>query len=175
MARPSSIDRLPAEIREEIGRLRDAGRTIDEILAHLRTLEVGVSRSALARHTQELDAIAETIRRSRGIAEGVTRALGEDEGRVARFNVEMCHAIVMKAMVGEDGQPAEFDPKELMFISTTLQKLTQAAKTDADLALRIRREAAQAAAKEAEAAAGEMGLSRETVETIKARILGVTA
>ena len=41
MARPSKIDRLPQELRDAIGDLRRQGRTIDEILAHLRSLGVG--------------------------------------------------------------------------------------------------------------------------------------
>ena len=36
--RPSSIDRLPESIREEIGRLRMNGATLDQILAHLATM-----------------------------------------------------------------------------------------------------------------------------------------
>lgn len=47
VSRPSSVDRLPAEMRDAIGRLRDAGHTIDEIMAHLADMESMVSRSAL--------------------------------------------------------------------------------------------------------------------------------
>ena len=64
MARPSSISRLPPEIREAIGALRQDGRTIDEILAKLRELAPAaeVSRSALGRHVQVLDRIGEQLR-----------------------------------------------------------------------------------------------------------------
>jgi hypothetical protein len=56
MARPSTIDRLPAEVRELIARRRADGRTIDEIRATLADMDVRPSRSALARHISELDA-----------------------------------------------------------------------------------------------------------------------
>ena len=57
MARPSSIDQLPETVRAEIGRLRQNGRTIDEILAHLRKLDgiAPISRSALGRHLQHME------------------------------------------------------------------------------------------------------------------------
>lgn len=56
MARMSSIDRLGAELQERIGTMRADGSTIDEIMAHLRGLGIRVSRSALGRHVQHLDA-----------------------------------------------------------------------------------------------------------------------
>ncbi len=38
MPRQSSVDKLPEEVRVEIGRLRGLGWTIDQILEHLRGL-----------------------------------------------------------------------------------------------------------------------------------------
>jgi DNA-binding transcriptional ArsR family regulator len=55
MAHMSTIRRLPAELREMIARLRQNGLTIDEIMAKLHELDVGVSRSALGRHIKLLD------------------------------------------------------------------------------------------------------------------------
>ena len=57
MARPSTIQRLPTEVRELIAELREEGRTIDEVLEKLRELRLDVSRSALGRHVKQLDAI----------------------------------------------------------------------------------------------------------------------
>ena len=69
MARNSSIDRLPAAIREKIGQLRQAGKTIDEILEKLKELDVDVSRSALGRHCKQLEEVSKSIRQSRIVAE----------------------------------------------------------------------------------------------------------
>lgn len=63
MPRPSSISRLPAEIRDKIGALRAEGRTIDEIVAKLEELNVDVSRSALGRHCKRLESVQANIRR----------------------------------------------------------------------------------------------------------------
>ncbi len=66
MARPSSVDQLPDDIRAEIGRLRMQGVTIDGILVHLRQLHgaTQVSRSALGRHIKGIEKLGERIRRA---------------------------------------------------------------------------------------------------------------
>ena len=40
MARPSKLDKLDPTIREAIVRLRERGHTIDEIMAHLDTVQL---------------------------------------------------------------------------------------------------------------------------------------
>src|SRR5690606_36749791 len=140
MPRPSSIDRLPPEIREEIGRLRARGRTIDEILAKLRELDVDVSRSALGRHVKQLDQIGEELRRSRAIAEAMVERFGDaPESKVARLNIELAHALVMKCMVGEDGDTVELSPREAQFVSDALYRLSKAAKEDVEREVKIRK------------------------------------
>ncbi|MGZ8371111.1 MAG: phage protein Gp27 family protein, partial [Caulobacteraceae bacterium] len=63
---PSSIDKLPPEVRALIGELREKrGCTIDEIMDKLRELEVDVSRSAVGRHVRKLADIGAEMRRSR--------------------------------------------------------------------------------------------------------------
>lgn len=54
--RPSSIDRMPKDIQDEIYRLRFAeGRHLDEIIAHLRGMGAETpSRTALGRHIKSL-------------------------------------------------------------------------------------------------------------------------
>lgn len=181
MPRPSTIDRLPPEIREEIGRLRTRGRTIDEILGKLRELDVDVSRSALGRHVKQLDQIGEELRRSRAIAEQLVERLGDaPESRTARLNIELMHSLVLKCLVGEDGAVVELDGKEAMFIATALQKLAQASKQDVEREQKIREavkaEIAARAASTAKDAGSEMkraGLSAATIEKIETEILGI--
>lgn len=178
MARKSKIDRLPAEVKEAIGRLRRDGRTIDEILAKLRELDVDVSRSGLGRHIQGLDAIAAEIERSRGIAEALVDRFGDaPESRTARLNVELMHAQVTKLLVPDADGNVSMDAQGAYFLSTSLARLAQAAKFDTDREIKAReRVAKETAEKAADAAAGaakEGGLSEETVQLIRARILGM--
>lgn len=179
--RPSSITRLPDEVRLKIGALRDQGRTIDEILEHLEKLDVDVSRSALARHVKKIDAVAEDMRRNRAIAEGIGRTLGDDQtGRVARMNIELLHGMLMKLMTGadEDGGPVTLEAKEAMMLAIAIEKASKASKSELDIQIKEaveteRRTATQDAAKAAEKSARKAGLSTETVEAIKASILGI--
>jgi hypothetical protein len=187
MARPSTIARLPSEIREAIGRLRDQGRTLDEILTHLQGMEVTVSRSALGRHVQQMDKVGERLRRSRAISEALVRQLGDaPESQTARLNIEMMHSFLFDFLASaeegaEEGSEAALahvrDPKSVALMAEAVQRLTTASRNNADYVARLEdRAAAKAkagAARAAEAVAREKGLSADTVRAIKASILGV--
>lgn len=187
MARPSTIARLPSEIREAIGRLRDQGRTLDEILTHLQGMEVTVSRSALGRHVQQMDKVGERLRRSRAISEALVRQLGDaPESQTARLNIEMMHSFLFDFLASaeegaEEGSEAALahvrDPKSVALMAEAVQRLTIASRNNADYVARLEdRAAAKAkagAARAAEAVAREKGLSADTVRAIKASILGV--
>jgi hypothetical protein len=141
VARPSLIARLPADIRELIGRLRQDGRTIEEIRVKLLELDVAVSKSALGKHTKKLDAIGEQIRRSRAIGEALIAKLGEaPEHRTARLNIELMHSLVMDLLAGEDGQPVQLTPESAMLLSRALRDLAASAKSDAELEVKLRKE-----------------------------------
>jgi hypothetical protein len=187
MARPSTIARLPGEIREAIGRLREQGRTLDEILTHLQGMEVTVSRSALGRHVQQMDKVGERLRRSRAISEALVRQLGDaPESQTARLNIEMMHSFLFDFLASaeegaEEGSEAALahvrDPKSVALMAEAVQRLTTASRNNADYVARLEdRAAAKAkagAARAAEAVAREKGLSADTVRAIKASILGV--
>lgn len=133
MARPSKIDRLPTEIRDAIGDLRRQGRTIDEILAHLRTLGVDdVSRTGLGEHIKKWDAMAKALNGSRAAAEAIMARM-EDQGaddRMARLNIQMLHASLMELQRGEDGEPAKLDPKEAAQLAKAVKDLVAASRSD---------------------------------------------
>jgi hypothetical protein len=187
MVRPSTIARLPGEIREAIGRLRDQGRTLDEILTHLQGMEVSVSRSALGRHVQQMDKVGERLRRSRAISEALVRQLGDaPESQTARLNIEMMHSFLFDFLASaeegaEEGSEAALahvrDPKSVALMAEAVQRLTTASRQNVEFVARVEdRAAAKAkagAARAAEAVAREKGLSADTVRAIKASILGV--
>lgn len=188
MSRPSSIDRLPSEIREAIGRLRsDHGKTIDEILAHLREMEVEVSRSALGRHIQSMDKVGERLRRSRAVSEALVRQLGDaPESQVARLNIELLHSFMYDFMAlaesdeGEDGQAAKAllqNPKAVALFAEATQRLTTASRQNLEFVTKVEARATERAKKGAAdamtAAAKAQGLSAETIDAIKKSILGV--
>jgi len=135
MARPSKVDRLPPEIRDAIGDLRREGRTIDEILAHIRGMGVGekdVSRTGLGKAVKKWDALAARLNDSRSAAEAIMSRLEapDADDRVARLNIQSLHASLMELMRGEDGECPQFTPQEAMFVSATIKNLVSAAKVD---------------------------------------------
>jgi hypothetical protein len=188
--RPSSIDQLPDEIKSEIGRLRTQGCTIDQILEHLRLLVGGkptVSRSALGRHVQGLDRVAEQIRRSRDIATALVQELGETpESETARLNIELMHTAILdlrlKAGAGEgvdaDGKAAlDGNPMGIMMLSKAIDHLASAQKRNADfqkmVELRVAEKTKAAVAAAVAKVTKARGITEETSEAIKAVIFGV--
>lgn len=185
MARPSKIDKLPPELREEIGRLRQRGKSIDEILRKLRELdpEADVSRSGLHRHVQRIDRIGEELRRSRAVAEGIARALGDKPAdELTRASIELLHQGVFEllsdaaAAEDEEGEAARAlvrNPKASALLAETIERLVKSSRGNLEFVTSIEKRAKAEAAASAETAAKEAGLSGAMIDTIKRRILGL--
>lgn len=180
--RPSSIDRMEPEVRDWIGRLREQGRTLDEIIAKLRELDVEAlpSRSALHRHLQKADAIAERLRKSRAVADVIVRRLGDAEpDKATRLNIELMHQAVfdMLSNDGEDGEPVVLEPMQVMLMAKALDHLGKASKDDVARTVAIERRAAEKARAEAVTAmtsvAKKAGLSKERVEELRDEFLNL--
>lgn len=186
MQRPSSIDKLPPEIRELILRLRnEKGFTFDQIMAKLVELEVvHISRSSVGRWVKRQAPIAERLRRSREITEAIFRETGkEPASKTAQLNIELMHSIVFDLFtVSEDGDPAAIEnmkssPSDMEKLARTVSHLVSAAKGDAEYQKRIRDEIERTVREEAAAGlaetAKERGWDNDTIDAVKARILGV--
>lgn len=175
--RPSSIDRLPEEIRTSIGNLRRNGRTIDEILDHLRQLDVEVSRSALGRHVKSMAEIGEDIRRTETMARFIVDKFGEEsDERVGRANMRMLQSALMgiltEARVDEDGERVSLSAEEAKSLSLSLQRLVTAQRMDAERQLKMQAAFAKTAAASAEKAMKSRGMSQDTIDFIRQAVLG---
>ncbi|MCW3835984.1 DUF3486 family protein [Sphingomonas canadensis] len=182
--RRSTVDRLDPEIKKMIADLRiDFGWTIDEILTKLRELGQGeISRSALGRHVKSIEEVGAQLRHSREMAKALIEQVGDaPEDRVADLNIELLHAMILRLVTATndegDGQPVTFGPEDAMFLGRTIQSLASARKTNAEMIFKVRQETARAAAKAVDAVAKDVpaGLTRETVDEIKRRIMGIAA
>lgn len=168
MARPSKIDRLPAEVREQIGRLREGGCTIDQILAKLRELDADVGRTGLGEYIKKFDRIRDRIHNSRAAAETIMARLETaDDDRVARLNIAALHAGVMELMGGEDGEPVTLDPKSAKLLSETMRNLASAAKSDQDRIITLKRHLAEQVRAKVDAIAGEVGAAKEPMDPME--------
>lgn len=179
MPKPSSIDRLPEEIREEIGKLRRQGRTIDEILDKLRELlpeDQQPSRSAVGRHVKKIEVLGARIRASREMANALVDRLGDGgENKLLRLNAELMQGVITNLLVSDDGEPVTLGPKEAAFLANALQRIATAQKADADLVGKIRdeqrKEIEAEMKRKLEEAAGSGGFDAEAAEEAR-RILG---
>jgi hypothetical protein len=180
MRRPSTIDKQPAAIRDAVGKLQDGGATIDEIVAHLATLDVAVSRSAVHRHVQKLAAVGDRMRQSRAVAEGLVRQLGDaPESKAARLNIELAHSAIFELMTKAEDASGIEDPQAAMFLARSIESLTKASRHDVAFIEEVEKRAAARAQKAAAAAvdvvAKQRGIAADTLAAIKAGIFGVKA
>jgi len=175
MARPGVIDRLPAEVREKIGRLRAAGSTRDEIRALLeRDHGLRIARSTMGDHLRRLDQLHEQIRRTRGIAEAMVERFGDaPEHRTGRLAIELAQGVMMQLLAGEDGEPVSLTPQEAAFVAKAIADLARAQRLDAERELKLRQEFARQAADQAETVARGEGLTDAALARIRAVILGL--
>lgn len=179
---PSTIDRLPAELRELIAKLRKEGRSVSEIHDHLSRLDAGVSRSAVGRHLKSMAEVGEEMRRAQEMARFVVEELGDEpDERVARANMRILQGGIMQLLMdrplGEDGEPIRLDAAEAKEISLSLQRLVSAQRMEADRVLRLQAEARRAtqeeAARKLDAAAKTGEVDPAAVAQAK-RIMGFT-
>lgn len=174
--KPSSIDRLPEEVRAKIAELRRQNITIDQILEHLGTLGVEVSRSALGRHVRSLAEIGEQIRRTEAMSKFVVERFGEEsDDRVARASMRILQSAMLELVTeerfDEEGKPVHLTAKEAKELSLALQRLVNAERTETERELKLRAAFKKEAAEKLDGAARTGEIDPDAVERAK-RILG---
>ena len=104
--------------------------------------------------------------------------LGEDDGggKVLRMNTELLHSISTRLMLAKvDGNEVKMDAKDVAFLASAMSKLSSATRGDVEREIRVRQHLLTKAADTVDTVAHEAGLSSETVDMIKRRILGIGA
>lgn len=108
MARKSSIDRLPTEVRSHIERrLREDKFTLDELIADLQhqfPSEDKPSRSALGRYRQGFDVMVQRMREQETMSRLLVSELGESpDDRAGALMVQALTTLVNKAVFDAQG------------------------------------------------------------------------
>lgn len=181
MARKSTVTKLDSRLRDAVDALvRDGSYTLDEILDHLAQINGGkapVSRSALGRYTQAAETQMQRYREAQEVAK-VWMGKLEDEpnGDVARLLPEMLRSVAFQTIGTMSDREEGADAQELMFLAKALADLGKANTASMSIELKLReiRAKAKAVAEEVTTAAKAGGLSDETAELIRRKILGVT-
>lgn len=178
MPRRSRVEQLDPRIREQVDRLVRAGRTIDEITGHLEQLagEAAPSRSSVGRYVRNTREQMARYREAQELAKvWVGRIEEEPEGDVGRLLSEMLRTVAFQQLAASGDEGAELNTKEVAMLAGAIRDLSNADKTRADMALRIRKEVAKEAADAAARVATKGGLSGEAVQEIRREILGVAS
>jgi len=184
MSQRSTIEQLPPEQRARVDALCvDKSLTLTELRERL-TEEIGdaaPSRSALGRHRLKVEEVAQAMRESREAAKVLRAEMGDLTDDVqSRLNYEMLQGQLFKAQMAI--MSGDFAPenmiKEFRGMADALYRLSASRKIDADRIVRIKQEAAKETAQKAvteidAVAAKTPGLSKDTVDDIKRRILGI--
>ena len=168
----SSIDRLPAKLREAVDRAIADGATIDEITARIRADGGSCSRSAVGRYAKKVRDMVREEQEFDRIAETFTRTLGERAGdHTSRLAIQCLRTLVLHA-TADLRERAETEPVTVDELARLALALRRIESTDK---LRIEREraAAKAAACADRPADGmRKGLSSEAVAAIREAIEG---
>lgn len=179
MSGKSSIKTLPPAILAEVNRLlSDNLATIDEVVAAIATAGHNRSRSALGRYKQDIDKVAEKLRRSREISQALVKEIGPSvaEGKTGRLLVEVLQSIAFDHLMhqAESDKPGGgMESQDFFFLAKALKEMASAHKIDVDRELKIREDFAKKAAKTAGAAAKKAGISEEARLRIEEEILGL--
>ena len=163
----SSVDKLPAELREAVNAAVADGATIDEITALIRGEGGDCSRSAVGRYAQKFRAMLREQRESERTLTLWMKEFGErGQGRAGLVLIETMRTMVLGTMAAfaERGEPVP--TQELARLSLVLKRIE-----DADR-LRLARERAAEKAAEAAKPKPRKGLSPETVAAIDEFVLG---
>lgn len=171
----STIDALDPELKLELDRLLgDKRLTLRQIVAHMRSLGVEVSKSAVHRHRQTFDKIARDIRMAREVASAIGKDLEETDGSITRAVVESLQALILRAQAQAEDDNGAVDPKVVGSLAMAARDLASAMKSSVDTDIKVRAKVAKEAAAAASKVARERGLSLDAAEAIKAAILGVS-
>lgn len=161
---PTSIDRLPAEVREALhGWLRDPAisqvettRRVNDLLAAAGDESQRVSKSAVNRYAVRMKEVGKTLLESREVADVWIGKLGsEPGGRVGHLVIELVRTIAFDVSLVL--QKETLDPESvprvlsaLRSLSLTVQRLERSSEISERRARQIRREAAEELAREVE-------------------------
>lgn len=180
---PSSIDRLPKEIREAIAGARRDGATIDDLVALIKDMGAKASRSAVGRHVKSMSEIGESLRKSQAMAQFVVEKFGDaTDDRVARASIALLQGAILELLterpLDDDGAPVVISSAEAKDLGLSIQRLIAASTMDAERQLKLKKEAREEMAREAakavdKVAKREGGMTADTVNAIKAEILGI--
>ena len=188
MGRISSIHKLPENVREALNEwLRDPGLSQTETAERTNSLleELGleerVSRKAVNRYDQRMRAIGQRLRERREVADLWIGKLGSKPGgKVGHLVVEIIRGLAydLSSKLEEEGLEGKHIPQvidQVSKLALMAQRVEQASGLSVNREAKIRLSEREKAAEVAERTlSSQKGISEQTIDTIRNRILGVS-
>lgn len=173
-SRPSSITKLDPKVKAAVDEaVRDGRLTIDQLVELITSHGAEASRSAVGRYVKTANERLEEYREAQQIAAVWMDKIGkEPDGDVGRMLLEMLRMLAFKSL----GELDSASPEDLMFLSNAIKGFAQTDKLVVDKTINLRKLMAIEAAKvatEVVKTVKKAGLSDETVEAIRSKILGI--
>ncbi len=174
--RMGRIQQLPDAIRERLDELLRAGVSQRDILRRLEPLlaaagERPLSAAGLNRYATRVERAGRRIREAREVADAWTAKFGESPaGEVGQHVVELLRVLAFESALahGADSNDGPVDAEQLNALALAVQRLERTAEIGARRLRAIRREAADAAGREAR----RQGLSADAAGAIRAAVEG---
>jgi hypothetical protein len=185
MGRKSSIERLPDELRARLLKLLNDPNVTQLQIAEIINDEAGeqvVSKSAVNRYAVRMREFQEKNRQAREVAQVYVAQYGSDtQNQLGKLVNEQVRMLVFELLMAIDEiKKSGDDPEMIESLAFTTSKIAKAIKDlESSSTINMEREekmraATKKAAEEVESTVRKAGLTDETVEQIKARILGIT-
>ncbi|MBE4070182.1 DUF3486 family protein [Vibrio parahaemolyticus] len=185
--RKSKIELLPEDIRAQLNVLiRSGDMTQKDIRDAVNQMieEAGLpddaklSRTGFNRYAKRMEDMGQRLRQSREVAEVWITKLGEaptsDVGKLLQeFVRTMAFETSMRLMEDADEKQEVIPPKALNQLALVVQRIEQAAMTSHKVEKEIRKAFAEEAAEQAEQIVREAGITDETAQSVKNKILGI--
>lgn len=183
MPKKSTIQtELTDEDRKALDRLIASDKlSLAGLLEWLGERGYDISRSALHRHVQKVEAVGAKLRETRQMTEALVQELGTDvvESDMGRLLVESMRSLAFDILSKKMDGDGEIDTKEFFFLAKGIKDLASSHKTDVDTIRQIKADAEKKAKEEAAARVKEVlkdkkakGMSKETEDAIIDGILG---
>lgn len=175
----SSIDKLPDEAAEDVtwavGQLALRKETQEDIREQLNKRLAAknidpISRSAFNRRAIRLSAVQNRLAESRALFEGIAPQFTAE--RVDDSNIilgELIKTLIQELLVDDTAR----NPKGAMELASAYGKTVSAMNVSSQRRAQLQAEMAAKASKAVDLVAKEKGMSRDMVEAIKSRVLGV--
>lgn len=176
MGRRSSVDRLPAAVREAVDVAIANRATVDQIVAAIEAAGEDVSRAAVGRYTQKYAEIVKRQRELATVARAWSHEAADPETPLARMMIQITETdftgkAIASAAAFEPGQEVNWAVEEVK--SRAMKNLASAASITADREAKIRRNERERSTELATAAAKKAGATPETIDLIRRELLGI--